>query len=71
MNPMDLNKMAEREKQVAYVWNKIIFVPHHNLRRSYVAPGHKTGAPRIYHENQLMDMGAKVVLLHLWPRRYE
>lgn len=68
MNPMELNKIQPKEAQVAYVWKNITFVPHYNLPGSFVAPGHTKSSPRLFHENQLKIMGAKKVILELWPR---
>jgi len=70
LNPMELNKKAVRTRQAAYALDNIIFLPHHNLKGSFVAPGHKTGEPRITHVNKLREMGARQILLDLWPRSY-
>ena len=70
MNPMHLNKPAERDLQDAYVLGKIICLPHYVEKGKFVWPGHTKDAPRIVSRTELINRGAKKVNLYLWKRAY-
>jgi len=70
VNPMLLNKPAERDLQEAYVVGKIICLPHYTQKGHFVLPGHTKDAPRIVSKTELLNRGAKKVDLYLWKRAY-
>lgn len=71
MNPMEMNKPSSRYEQIGYICRGLLLVHHYIMRGSFVAPGHRNEAPRVFHELQLKLMGAKPVKLQLWPRNYK
>lgn len=71
MSPMEMNKPQGRVEQIVFVLGKVIFLPHYQLPMTFVAPGHTKLVPRTFRENQLKMLGAKRVVMKLWPRDYE
>ena len=63
-----MREVAEKKDYLTYNLNGITYLPHYQNSNLYIGPGYPRHNKNIYKPDDLLAVGAKAVMLHIWKR---
>ena len=63
-----MRELAEKKDYLTFNLNGVTYLPHYQDSKLYVGPGYPRHNKNIYTSADLLTMGAKASMSHIWKR---